>query len=109
VDNPERRALGSASLPKCQDEPRLPPSRDGCAYLPRGFELERPSVSSLVFFPSAPEHSLARRFRVRAKLTNGELVVRGDQWPLLVYANQDYNPEDPWNGLFRSQLLVWVT
>jgi len=41
-------------------------------------------------------------------LSSGELVVRGDQWPLLVYANQEFDPEDPWNGLFRSRLLVWV-
>jgi hypothetical protein len=27
---------------------------------------------------------------------------------MLVYANQEYDPEDPWNGLFRSRLLVWV-
>lgn len=48
------------------------------------------------------------RFRVRAKLSSGELAVRGDQWPLLMYANQKYDPEDPWDGLFRSRLLVWV-
>jgi len=42
------------------------------------------------------------------KLSSGELTVAGDQWLLLVYANQGYNPEDSWNGLFRSQLLVWV-
>jgi hypothetical protein len=46
---------------------------------------------------------------VRAKLSNGELAVRGDQWPMLVYANQEYDPEEPWEGLFRSQLLVWVS
>ena len=45
---------------------------------------------------------------MRAKLCSGELVVRGDQWPLLVYTNQEFDPEDPWNGLFRSRLLVWV-
>ena len=47
-------------------------------------------------------------FRVRTKLSSGEMAVSGDQWPLLVYANQQYDPEDPWEGLFRSQLLVWV-
>ena len=30
---------------------------------------------------------------MRAKLSSGELAVRGDQWPLLVYANQEYDPE----------------
>jgi len=28
---------------------------------------------------------------------------------MLVYANQEYNSEDPWNGLFKSQLLIWVS
>jgi hypothetical protein len=45
---------------------------------------------------------------IRAKLSSGEMAVSGDQWPLLVYANQEYDPEDPWEGLFRSQLLVWA-
>ena len=45
---------------------------------------------------------------MRAQLSSGELVVRGDQWPLLMYANQEFDPEDPWNGLFRSRFLVWV-
>jgi hypothetical protein len=42
------------------------------------------------------------------KLASGEIAVAGDQWPLLVYANQQYDPDDPWSGLFRSQLLVYV-
>jgi hypothetical protein len=48
-------------------------------------------------------------FRVRAKLSSGEISVRGDQWPMLVYADQEYDPEHPWEGLFRSQILVWVS
>ena len=44
-----------------------------------------------------------------AKLASGELIVCGDQWPMLVYANQEYDFEDPWNGLFRSQLLIWMS
>jgi len=43
------------------------------------------------------------------KLASGELIVCGDQWPMLVYTNQEYDPEDPWNGLFKSQLLIWVS
>jgi hypothetical protein len=42
------------------------------------------------------------------KLVSGALAVSGDQWPLMVYANQKYDPEDPWDGLFKSQLLVCV-
>jgi hypothetical protein len=47
-------------------------------------------------------------FSVREKLSSGEMTVRGDQWPMLVYADQEYDPQDPWEGLFRSRILVWV-
>ena len=52
--------------------------------------------------------TLIRPFRVREQLSSGELSVRGDQWPMLVYADQEYDPQEPWEGLFRSQILVWV-
>ena len=51
---------------------------------------------------------LSHHHRTSAKLASGEMVVRGDQWPLLVYTKQVFNPEEPWDGLFRSELLVWV-
>jgi hypothetical protein len=43
------------------------------------------------------------------KLASGEMAVSGDQWPMLVYANQEYDPNDPWSKLFRSQLLIYVS
>jgi len=46
--------------------------------------------------------------RTRTKLMSGELAVRGDQWPLLLYAKQKFDPEEPWDGLLRSELLIWV-
>jgi hypothetical protein len=46
---------------------------------------------------------------VHAKLASGEMAVAGDQWPMLVYANLQYDPEDPWSGLFRNQILVYVS
>ena len=48
------------------------------------------------------------RVRIKDKLCSGELAVSGDQWPLFLYQGYDYNPEDPWNGLFKSTLLVYV-
>ncbi|KAF8229710.1 hypothetical protein L208DRAFT_1479565 [Tricholoma matsutake] len=42
------------------------------------------------------------------KLSSGEMPVRSDQWPMLVYADQEYDPKNPWEGLFRSQILVWA-
>ncbi|KIM53226.1 hypothetical protein SCLCIDRAFT_32034 [Scleroderma citrinum Foug A] len=42
----------------------------------------------------------------RTKLVNAEIQVAGDQWPIFLYANYTYDPEDPWNGLLHSGLLV---
>ncbi|KAF8834974.1 hypothetical protein BDN67DRAFT_1015979 [Paxillus ammoniavirescens] len=44
----------------------------------------------------------------RAKLVGGQIQVAGDQWPVLLYANYNYNQEDPWNGLLWSGLIVSV-
>jgi len=48
-------------------------------------------------------------FRIKEKLRGGEVVVSGDQWPIFLYSGYSYDPEDPWNGLFRSSLLVSVS
>jgi hypothetical protein len=37
------------------------------------------------------------------------MIVPGDQWPIFLYAGSDYDPEDPWKGLFRGTLLVSVS
>lgn len=37
------------------------------------------------------------------------MVITGDQWPVYLYAGYTYDPEDPWNGLCRSPLLVCVS
>jgi hypothetical protein len=62
--------------------------------------------SALSFLFTFLAHSSC--FSVLKKLSTGEMAVCGDQWLMLVYANQEYNEEEPWVGLFRSQLLVWV-
>ncbi|KAF8074942.1 hypothetical protein FPV67DRAFT_1559560 [Lyophyllum atratum] len=43
---------------------------------------------------------------VKEKLRSGEMTTIGDQWPTFIFHGYTYNPEDPWNGLFRSSLLV---
>jgi hypothetical protein len=48
-------------------------------------------------------------FSVKEKLKSGELVVTGDQWPIFLYAAYAYDPEDPWNGLLQSNILVSVS
>jgi hypothetical protein len=47
--------------------------------------------------------------RTKEKLRSGEMAVSGDQWPVFLYHGYNYDPEDPWNGLFRSSLLVSVS
>ncbi|KIJ10964.1 hypothetical protein PAXINDRAFT_85259, partial [Paxillus involutus ATCC 200175] len=42
----------------------------------------------------------------KAKLCSGQLQVAGDQWPIFLYANYTYDPEDLWNGFLQSGLLV---
>lgn len=46
--------------------------------------------------------------RVREKLASGTMAVAGDQWPLLVYDEQEYDEDNPWHGLFRSRILLYV-
>jgi hypothetical protein len=31
------------------------------------------------------------------------MPVCGDQWPMLMHANQEHDPQEPWEGLFRGQ------
>jgi hypothetical protein len=47
--------------------------------------------------------------RVKAKLRNGEYIIPGDQWPIFLWKNSEYNPDDPWNGFLRSKLLISVS
>jgi hypothetical protein len=37
------------------------------------------------------------------------MMVPGDQWLAFLYTGLDYDPEDPWKGLFKNQILVSVT
>jgi hypothetical protein len=47
-------------------------------------------------------------YRTKAKLRSGEMAVTGDNWPIFLFNGYNYDPDDPWNGLFRSALLVSV-
>jgi hypothetical protein len=47
--------------------------------------------------------------RTKENLRSGEMLVCGDQWPIFLYAHHVYDPEDPWCGLLRSHLLVYVS
>lgn len=49
-----------------------------------------------------------QKSRIKEKLRSGEMLVSGDQWPIFLYAGYEYDPENPWKGLFRSTILVCV-
>lgn len=51
---------------------------------------------------------LTSRFSIKQQLKNKELAVPGNHWPLFLYRNEAYNPEEPWRGFCRSKLLVCV-
>ncbi|KAF5325806.1 hypothetical protein D9611_000607 [Ephemerocybe angulata] len=44
--------------------------------------------------------------KIRRDLASGQLVPSGDLWPRFLFRAFEYNPENPWEGLFRSSLLV---
>ncbi|TEB28913.1 hypothetical protein FA13DRAFT_1632890, partial [Coprinellus micaceus] len=44
--------------------------------------------------------------KIRRDLASGALVPTGDLWPRFLYRYFEYNPKEPWEGLFRSSLLV---
>ncbi|KAG6905995.1 hypothetical protein DXG01_016437 [Tephrocybe rancida] len=43
---------------------------------------------------------------IRQKLISGEQITAGHQWPIFIYLNNDFDPNNPWKGLLRSELLV---
>ena len=48
-------------------------------------------------------------YRIKEKLHIGQLQVPGDQWLILLYASYTYDPDDPWNSLLHSGILILVS
>ncbi|KAF7978369.1 hypothetical protein HWV62_739 [Athelia sp. TMB] len=42
----------------------------------------------------------------KSGLQTGAIAVPGDAWPIFLFAGLAYDENDPWKGLFRSQLLL---
>ena len=36
-------------------------------------------------------------------------MVTGDEWPIFLYYDCVYDPERPWDGLFRNAILISVS
>ncbi|KAG1846162.1 hypothetical protein C8R48DRAFT_616623 [Suillus tomentosus] len=67
----------------------------------QGFNHE---VTDALLCPAGLDWSNAE---TKQNLKSGETAVRGDQWPMFLYAGYDYDPEDPWKGLLKSEILVY--
>ncbi|KIK31886.1 hypothetical protein CY34DRAFT_19471 [Suillus luteus UH-Slu-Lm8-n1] len=70
----------------------------------RGFNHE---ATGALLCPAGLDWSEPELPRTKQNLKSGELAVRGDQWPIFLYAGSQYNVEDPWKGLLRSDILVF--
>ncbi|KAJ3525372.1 hypothetical protein NMY22_g10607 [Coprinellus aureogranulatus] len=42
----------------------------------------------------------------RTQLKTGEITVSGEVWPVFLYREHKYDPEDPWDGLLQGSLLL---
>lgn len=51
---------------------------------------------------------LTASVRIRRDLRSGQLIPAGDMWPRFLYQGLKYNPQDPWEGLLRSSVLIKV-
>ncbi|KAG2122018.1 hypothetical protein BD769DRAFT_1629280 [Suillus cothurnatus] len=67
----------------------------------RGFNHE---VTGALLCPAGLDWSNPE---IKQNLKSGETAVRGDQWPVFLYAGYEYDPEDPWKGLLKSEILIF--
>ncbi|KAG1871648.1 hypothetical protein F4604DRAFT_1881094 [Suillus subluteus] len=67
----------------------------------RGFNHE---ITGALLCPAGLDWSDAV---TKLSLKSSETAVHGDQWPMFLYARYDYDPEDPWKGLLRSEILIF--
>ncbi|TFK19938.1 hypothetical protein FA15DRAFT_722500 [Coprinopsis marcescibilis] len=43
---------------------------------------------------------------IKQQLKNKELLVTGAHWPNFLYRNEKFDPDEPWRGLLRGELIV---
>ncbi|KAF8223950.1 hypothetical protein L208DRAFT_1314209, partial [Tricholoma matsutake] len=77
--------------------------------IPQGDSLTAPiphNVKSSHGFNHDKTGQLLYPVEVKAQLRSGDIMVPSDQWPILLYKEHKYDPEDPWDGLLQSAILV---
>ncbi|KAJ3531434.1 hypothetical protein NMY22_g8153 [Coprinellus aureogranulatus] len=86
------------------DGPPLAPPLSRSAKQNRGFHHER---TGFLLCPAELDWSQDEFSPViKKQLRNKELTVAGSHWPIFVYKGEKFNPDDPWMGLFRNELLI---
>ncbi|KAJ3533220.1 hypothetical protein NMY22_g7421 [Coprinellus aureogranulatus] len=78
----------------------LRPALSRNVKMDRGFNHER---TGFLLCPAGMDWSDPE---IKRQLKDRELVVPGNHWPIFVYKDERYDPEEPWKGLFRSKLLI---
>ncbi|KAG1880178.1 hypothetical protein F4604DRAFT_1879962 [Suillus subluteus] len=69
----------------------------------RGFNHK---VTGALLCPTGLDWS---NMETKQSLKSGETTVCGDQWPMFLYAGYVYDSDDPWKGLLRSEILIFVS
>ncbi|KAL6305925.1 hypothetical protein BKA93DRAFT_730341 [Sparassis latifolia] len=92
-----KRAILDWITPKGQS---LNPPLSRNVKVDRGFHHE---CTGYLLCPAGMDYD---ELRTKQLLQDEQTVISGDQWPIFLYRNYSYNPEDPWNGLFCSALLI---
>ncbi|RXW12519.1 hypothetical protein EST38_g13335 [Candolleomyces aberdarensis] len=82
-----------------ENEP-LKPSLFRNQKVDRGFNHE---VTGRLLCPTSLDWSDPE---IKAGLRNKEITISGADWPRFLYRDEIYDPEDPWKGLLRAELLV---
>ena len=67
----------------------------GRLLIPAGMDWERYVV--LIVRVHDPHFHVCMRFLYseKGKLRDSTLIITGDQWPIFIYENETFNPEDP--------------
>ncbi|KAG1867317.1 hypothetical protein F4604DRAFT_1881629 [Suillus subluteus] len=81
-------------------QPPIPPLSQNIK-LDHGFNHK---VTGRLLCPTGLEWSNAE---TKQSLKSSETAVCGDQWPIFLYTGYDYDPDDPWKGLLRSEILIF--
>ncbi|TEB33287.1 hypothetical protein FA13DRAFT_1577938, partial [Coprinellus micaceus] len=74
--------------------------------LPRNAKIERGFNNERTGFLLCPAGMDWTDPETKRQLKEKVLLVPGNHWPIFVYRDEKYDPEEPWRGLFRSRLLI---